>query len=233
MRPGPEKQNELYLRTPAASKKTAPLKFHATVVGKFTVERELDDDIHDKIRESTQDAVNQRANRQTILIDAPLDMPPKAKAKRREEPSMFRKPQRPADKPKPAAPTPIASSSKNPSPSPSKESLALRRHLVHCLAAGDKTRDQLQASISSSNLPRPTSHDLQDALADVCKLLPSSLLLNLSRLQSRPHSSKGTETSLQKCSHSDSMPGKTFVRTTGRPCPTTSALSWPARLAVP
>ena len=179
MRPGPEKQNELYLRTPAASKKTAPLKFHATVVGKFTVERELDDDIHEKIRESTQDAVNQRANRQTILIDAPLDMPAKPKAKKKEEPSMFRKPLRPADKPKPAVPTPVASSSKNPSPSPSKESLALRRHLVHCLAAGDKTRDQLLASINSSTLPRPTPHDLQDVLADVSTPLAGGLSLNL------------------------------------------------------
>ena len=46
-------------RVSSITKKTAPLKLYANVVGKFTVDRELYGDVYDKLRESTHDTVNQ------------------------------------------------------------------------------------------------------------------------------------------------------------------------------
>ena len=92
--------HELYLRASSITKKTAPLKLYANVVGKLTVERELHDDVYDRLRESTQDAVNQRMTRTTQFIDMPPDIRPNSK-KRKEPPpasTIFRKPIRPSDK---------------------------------------------------------------------------------------------------------------------------------------
>lgn len=92
--------HELYLRASSITKKTAPLKLYANVVGKLTVVRELRDDVCDKLRESTQDAVNQRMTRTTQMIDAPPPMQPNSKKRREPAPpsTMFRKPIRQSDK---------------------------------------------------------------------------------------------------------------------------------------
>src|ERR1700678_1627220 len=92
--------HELYLRASSITKRTAPLKLYANVVSKFTVERELHNDVCDKLRESTQDAVNQRMTRTTQFIETPPDIQPNSK-KRKEPPplpTMFRKPIRQSDK---------------------------------------------------------------------------------------------------------------------------------------
>lgn len=158
MRHSPEHTiHELFLRASSASKKSAPLKLHANVVGKFTVERELADQLRDKIRESTQDAANQRNSRSTVFIDAPPDLQTNPR-KRKEPPSnMFRKPIRPSDKLKP----PTTSSgqypaSQGPSTLQSKDSFnAARKRIIQYLALNNEaTEDKLFqiANVSDRNL---------------------------------------------------------------------------------
>ncbi|KAF8813583.1 hypothetical protein BYT27DRAFT_7083347 [Phlegmacium glaucopus] len=161
--------HELYLR---ASKKTAPLKLFANVVGKFTVERELHDDVCDKLRENTQDAVNQRMTRTTQLIDTPPDIQPHSK-KRKEPPppsTMFRKPIRQSDK------LISTSGASNPANAPvrtsaqgSREgSMSLRTRVVHHLAIADRTEDEvvrLVGGADCSPLYRREIHEHLEQLA--------------------------------------------------------------------
>ncbi|KAL6305214.1 hypothetical protein BKA93DRAFT_237617 [Sparassis latifolia] len=87
--------NELFLRTAPNSKSThskptTPLKLYANVTGKGSINPQLGNKVHEKIRESTLMAEKQRTERKTILLEVPPDMPkPK---KRKEPPQMLRKP---------------------------------------------------------------------------------------------------------------------------------------------
>ena len=140
--------HELYLRAVSATKKNAPLKLYANVVGKFTVEqREIGNELQDKIRESTQDAAAQKTSRATVFMDTPPETQPVNK-KRKDAP-MFHKPLRQSDKIKPVpsvstAPTLASKTTPTHQPSTSQQGgvPALKR-LVHCLARGEKSEDEL------------------------------------------------------------------------------------------
>ena len=165
--------HELYLRASSITKKTAPLKLYANVVGKFTVERELHDDVCGKLRESTQDAVNQRMTRTTQFINVPPDIQSNGK-KRKEPPSpstMFRKPIRQSDK---------LISTSNPPTVPNRTSTltaqglkegstSLRTRVVHCLAIADRTEDELVrlvGGLDCSPLLRREIHDLLEQVSE-------------------------------------------------------------------
>ena len=165
--------HELYLRASSITKKTAPLKLYANVVGKFTVERELHDDVCGKLRESTQDAVNQRMTRTTQFINVPPDIQSNSK-KRKEPPSpstMFRKPIRQSDK--------LVSTS-NPPTVPNRTSMittqgskegstSLRTRVVHYLAIADRTEDELVrlvGGLDCSPLLRREIHDLLEQVSE-------------------------------------------------------------------
>ncbi|KAF8200872.1 hypothetical protein BJ912DRAFT_586242 [Pholiota molesta] len=164
--------HELYLRASSATKKTAPLKLYANVVGKLAVERELANDLRDKIRESTQDAAAQRNNRTTVLLEAPLDLPTNNK-KRKDPPassSMFRKPLRPADKLK-VVPAP-ANASSTPLNKPAVSSAStqrdlpvpLRRRMIQCLAVSDRTEDHITKLVAGAEPTAALRRDVQDLL---------------------------------------------------------------------
>lgn len=165
--------HELYLRASSITKKTAPLKLYANVVGKFTVDRELHDDVYDKLRESTQDAVNQRMTRTTQFIDMPTDIHPNSK-KRKEPPppsTMFRKPIRQSDKlmsTSNAAGVPNRTSTLTAQGS-KESSTSLRTRVVHCLAMADRTEDELVrlvGGLDCSPLLRREIHDLLDKVSE-------------------------------------------------------------------
>lgn len=165
--------HELYLRASSATKKAAPLKLYANVVGQLDVARELQDDLRDKIRQSTQDAANQRNSRTTVLLDTPPDLPTASTSRKRKEPpassTMFRKPLRPADKPKPlpSSSTPAPAPSTKPAPR-DKESLApLRRRMIQCLAVSERTEDQVIRLVAGADPTSSARRDVQDVLEQV------------------------------------------------------------------
>jgi RNA polymerase II elongation factor ELL len=140
--------HELYLRASSATKKNAPLKLYANVVGKFTVEqREIRNELRDKIRESTQDAAAQKNSRATVFMDTPPETQPVNK-KRKDAP-MFHKPLRQSDKVKPVPPasassTPASKATSTHQPSTSNQGgVPVRKRLVHCLARGEKSEEEL------------------------------------------------------------------------------------------
>ena len=167
--------HELYLRASSITKKTAPLKLYANVVGKFTVERELHDDVCDKLRESAQDAVNQRMTRTTQFINVPPDIQSNSK-KRKEPPSpstMFRKQIRQSDKLMPTSNPPIVPNRTSTlTAQGSKEgstSLPLRTRVVHYLAIADRTEDELArlvGGLDCSSLLRREIHDLLEQVSE-------------------------------------------------------------------
>jgi len=193
--------HELFLRTSSATKKTAPLKLHANVMGKFTVERELADELRDKIRESTQDAANQRNTRTTVFIENPPDLQPNVK-KKKEGPSMFRKPLRPADKPKASAPIPTLAPNRNPSNSTQTQKALepLRARLIQYLALGERTEEQILQNVSGTEFNSFSGRDVRDILDNVslsffiCQMLHLRNLYNslprLPRLNRIPRTSR-------------------------------------------
>ncbi|KAJ3516709.1 hypothetical protein NMY22_g14141 [Coprinellus aureogranulatus] len=63
--------HDLYLRASSATKKNPPFKLHANIIGRFTVQRELVPSVGERVRESTSEAMAQRANRTTVRIEDP------------------------------------------------------------------------------------------------------------------------------------------------------------------
>jgi RNA polymerase II elongation factor ELL len=134
--------HELYLRVASATKKNAPLKLYANVVGKFTVEqREVGNELRDKIRESRQDAAAQKNSRATVFMETPPETQPPNK--KRKDVSMFHKPLRQSDKVKPV-PSAASPTKATPTPSASHQGgVPVRKRLVHCLARGEKSEEEL------------------------------------------------------------------------------------------
>ena len=156
--------HELYLRVPSATKQMAPLRLYANVTGKFTVERELDDRVKDKLREATIDAAKLR-DRKVVLIDNPPDIPKTNAKKRKEASTMFRNAIRPSDQAKL-----IASVSSSSMPTPARPSNAddyIRKRLVHCIAISDRTRDQIIRMVGGPECDASLRRELLDLLEKV------------------------------------------------------------------
>lgn len=165
--------HEIYLRAASAKKKNAPLKLHANVVGKLTVEqREISNELRDKIRESTQDAVAQKSSRATVVINTPPDS--RTISKKRKEPSssMFRRPICPSVKVKtiPVAPSstpPSGKSSLLTAPLTYQDGVPLRKRLVHCLAKGEKSEEELFKLLGASDRNSSLRPEIIDLLERV------------------------------------------------------------------
>ena len=156
--------HELYLRLTSAAKQMAPLRLYANVTGKFTVERELDERMKDRIREVTIDAAKKR-DRKVKLIDNPPDLPRTNAKKRKDVPTMFRNAIRPSDQAKL-----IASVSSSPTPTPPRPSNkedSLRKRLVHCLAVSERTQDQIVRMVGGPDCNAPLRRELLDLLEKV------------------------------------------------------------------
>jgi RNA polymerase II elongation factor ELL len=156
--------HELYLRVPSAAKQMAPLRLYANVTGKFTIERELDDRMKDRIREVTIDAAKQR-DRKVKLIDNPPDLPRANAKKRKDAPTMFRNAIRPSDQAKLIAS--VSSSPTHTPPRPSNKDDSLRKRLVHCIAVSDRTQDHIVRMVGGPDCDTSLRRELLDLLEKV------------------------------------------------------------------
>ena len=66
--------HELYIRAPTAQRPKAPLKLFGNVIGKFRVERQLDEKVEESVRDRTLEAAKQRTERKAIYLDTPPDL---------------------------------------------------------------------------------------------------------------------------------------------------------------
>ncbi|KAF8894147.1 hypothetical protein BD779DRAFT_979856 [Infundibulicybe gibba] len=169
--------HDLYLRATSASRPMAPLKLYAHVTGKLAVERELGERIQDRIRESTKDAVKQRSERTTILLDNPPEI---SHPKKRGAAPPARKHPRPSDHirnaAQPATSTPVARVG-SPAPSLTKSggaSVPVRKRLVQCLAVSEKSPDEVVRLIGGAGCDPSTRRDLLGLLDEVAEPVPGA-----------------------------------------------------------
>jgi RNA polymerase II elongation factor ELL len=146
MRPLKESSpHEIYLRTSSAAKPNAPLKLYANVMGKFIVDRQLGEKVTDKVRQQTIEAKKQHAERQTIMLDAPLVSAAGTKNLKRKTPgsgTVVKKAVQRDTLRTPAASTPVARKiSPMPQAASSKANADIRRRLIHFLAVESRETD--------------------------------------------------------------------------------------------
>ncbi|KAG6864790.1 hypothetical protein C0991_007120 [Blastosporella zonata] len=162
-----ETPHEIYLHTSTkAGTGTGTLKLYANVTQKLFIEHhEIGDDLKDKIRERTLEAVKQRDDRKTKFIDAPPALPAKTATKKKT--TMFRNNIRPSDQAKLNAST---STTRVPSPAPpppkkKRADPALRNRLIHCMAVQERTRDAIIKLVSGGDAS--IRRDIVDLLEEV------------------------------------------------------------------
>jgi RNA polymerase II elongation factor ELL len=169
--------HELYLRSTLASKVNAPLKLYADIAGKFTVGRELNGKAESRVQQSTADAQKTKTERRIVLLDNPPTPAPKTKSSA------------PAKKRKPAVSAPIAatvrrvpirvknegsSAARGPSPPhslPSSQSSpvppAIRAQMIHLLAKGPRTKEDVLTQVGGPDPSESLRVQLNELLVTV------------------------------------------------------------------
>ncbi|KAF8632701.1 hypothetical protein AX17_004773 [Amanita inopinata Kibby_2008] len=147
--------HELYLRATSATKKNAPLKLHANVIGKFQVERQLDNEFRTRLRQSTRSLQEQRQERTIIQLDPPTQPPSKHHKVKLPRATFDRAPRDP----------PLAQRSK-------ELPVSMRHKMLQLLAINDRTADEVIKSLCGSNC---TSHEQLD-LVDLLEQLAEPVL---------------------------------------------------------
>jgi RNA polymerase II elongation factor ELL len=175
--------HELYLRSALASKINAPLKLYADIAGKFTVERELNGKTESKVQQSTADAQKTKSERRIVLLDNPLTFTASATTKSKSS--------APPKKRKPAVSAPIAatvrrvphviraknegsSAARTQSPPhslPSSQSspvpLAMRAQMIHLLAKGPRTKEDVLSQVGGPDASESLRVQLNELLVTV------------------------------------------------------------------
>ena len=184
--------HELYLRSALASKINAPLKLYADIAGKFIVGRELNGKAESKVHQSTADAQKSKSGGRIVVLDAPPTLTPAAtKAKSSA-----------VKKRKAAVSAPIAATvrrvphvvrAKNegssaargqspPPPPPSSQSSpvspAMRAQMIHLLAKGSRTKEEVLTQVGGSQASETLRVQLNELLVTV-RTLPDLLSLSL------------------------------------------------------
>jgi len=177
--------HELYLRSAPASKINAPLKLYADIAGKFTVERELNGKTESKVQQSTADAQKTKSERRIVVLENP---PALASSATKSKSSA------PAKKRKTAVSAPIATTirrvphvvrAKNEGssaatgqspphslPSSSPVSPAIRARMIHLLAKGPRTKEDVITQIGGPDVSETLRVQLNELLVTV-RLLSS------------------------------------------------------------
>ena len=180
MRGDPESTpHELYLRSALASKVNAPLKLYADIAGKFYVERELNGKTEAKVQQSTADAQKNKSERRIVLLDNPPALTSSTKTKSSA----------PSKKRKPAVSAPIAATVKRvpiraknegssaargqspPHSLPSSQSSpvppAIRAQMIHLLAKGPRTKEDVLTQVGGPDPPESLLVQLNELLVTV------------------------------------------------------------------
>jgi RNA polymerase II elongation factor ELL len=184
--------HELYLRSALASKINAPLKLYADIAGKFIVGRELNGKTESKVHQSTADAQKSKSGGRIVVLDAPPTLAPSAtKAKSSVPPKKQKR--------KSAVSGPIAATvrrvphvvrAKNegssaargqspPPPPPASQSSpvspAMRAQMIHLLAKGSRTKEDVLNQFGGSQASEALRVQLNELLVTVRTLsdLPS------------------------------------------------------------
>ncbi|KAJ8077107.1 hypothetical protein PM082_001535 [Marasmius tenuissimus] len=170
-----EISHEIYIRAATANKPNAPLRCHANVVGKISLtDRELDPHLEARIRSKHKDAVEQRNAPKTKYIDTPPDLPPPAATSRprKKDVSMWRKPVKPSDQPRSFPPAGTSHPRQTSSNQMSAEAMALRKQLIHHLAASDPeepTVEDVLRAVGPEECDIVTRRRITDSLAEVAE----------------------------------------------------------------
>lgn len=183
MRPLKESSpHEIYLRTSSAAKPNAPLKLYANVMGKFIVDRQLGEKVTDKVRQQTIEAKKQHAERQTIMLDAPLISAAGSKNLKRKTPgsgTVVKKGVQRDTLRTPAASTPVARKiSPMPQTASSKANADIRRRLIHFLAVEDREADLTVSRVCGRDCDAMARANLLNILEEV-GMRHSALMLSL------------------------------------------------------
>jgi RNA polymerase II elongation factor ELL len=162
--------HELYLRLPSATKPMAPLRLHANVIGKFTVERELGEKVTGKVRDRTLVAEKQRSERKAIMLDAPPALSATNGKKRKAtqaSSSMFRNPIKSGNdhfnRTAPSAPP----QSRLTVPPPTEDINSPRMRLIHCLALSPRLSDDVLRLVGGANASPSYKQELLAILHEV------------------------------------------------------------------
>lgn len=173
--------HELYLRSALASKVNAPLKLYADIAGKFTVvERELNGKTESKVQQSTADAQKTKSERRIVLLDNPPTLAPSATKTKSSAPPKKRKPPVSAPIAATVKRVPIqarnegSSAARKQSPShslPSSQSSpvtpAIRAQMIHLLAKGPRTKEDVLTQVGGPNAPESLRVQLNELLVTV------------------------------------------------------------------
>ena len=186
MRGVPEStQHELYLRSALASKINAPLKLYADIAGKFTVGRELNGKAESKVHQSSADAQKSKSGGRIRLLEAPPTLSSSSTTKV--------KPSAAPKKRKAAVSAPIAATVKRvpvraknegssaargqspPPPLPTSQSTstlppAMRAHMIHLLAKGSRTKEDVLTQVGGPDASESLRLQLNELLVTVSTL---------------------------------------------------------------
>ncbi|KAG1762898.1 hypothetical protein EDD22DRAFT_889486 [Suillus occidentalis] len=178
MRPLKESSpHEIYLRTSSAAKPNAPLKLYANVMGKFIVDRQLGEKVTDKVRQQTIEAKKQHAERQTIMLDAPLISAAGTKNLKRKTPGSGTVVKKGAQRDTlrtPAASTPVSRKiSPMPQTATSKANADIRRRLIHFLAVEDREADLTVSRVCGRDCDAMARANLLNILEEVAEPVPA------------------------------------------------------------
>lgn len=146
----------------------APLKTYANVTGMLALKQELDEKVHEKVRNRTIEAERQRTERKTIMLSAPpADVSKPTKGKKKDAAAVRR----------PANPTSsYASTSARPPPPPSPhshsnsasgETSSAKSRLIHCLALEPRTSEQIVNMCAGKEASSRSKQELKQLLQAV------------------------------------------------------------------
>lgn len=177
MRYNKEKDNqELFIRTTGARLNNPPLKLSANVIGKFVVERGLDDKLRKQIHDATAEAKKLREERKTVMLDTPPSLTAvgtKAAQKKKAAARTTTKPT-PVFTTKSYATTAPSQQPKETIPSTSSISPEVvnqyRQRLIHYFALGPASQPDAVKNVGGVEADREHRLKITEILNDVCEL---------------------------------------------------------------
>lgn len=186
--------HELYLRSALASKVNAPLKLYADIAGKFILDRELNGRTESKVQQSTADAQKTKTERRIVYLDNPPTLTSSSTKNKSSAPARKRKPVVSAPIAATVKRVPIraknegSSAARGPSPphslpssQPSPVPAAIRAQMIHFLARGPRSKEEVLIQVGGPDASESLRVQLNELLVTVSIFLtvfPSPLNFN-------------------------------------------------------